>query len=681
VADFCGFPGSVASGFSAWGCIRLWDGCGAGRTPRSTQTGGFPVTSRVQQPSVVWFAPLLVRPCLYLPRVDVIVGPLTMSGSNASDLMGRSPDRRKLIAVVYADMVGYSRLIGLDDVGTLERLRTLRSNLIDPAIDEHGGRIVQTGGDSLLIVFDSIDGAVRCASQVQQQVPNHDRDQPPDRTIRFRVGINIGDAITDGTDLHGDAVNIAARIQAECPPGGICVTRAVRDHVQNRLDLVFEELGALSLKNIARTVEAFVVSRLGAEVSKSVERSFLSGEHDTLPLPDKPSVAVLAFTNMSGDIDQEYFSDGIADDIITELSRSRSLFVIARNSGFTYKGHAVDVKQVARELGVRYVVEGSVRRNGDRIRVTAQLIETETANHIWAERYDRNIADVFKVQDEITGAVTLAIEPAIADVEQQRAARKPPGNLSAWEAYQRGLWHWARINPADNAASLQFFERATKLDPMFSRAYQACAHALAEQATLNFTRSIAEAYNLAEPLARKAIVLDPNDGSAHAILGALYGGRGDAKAALASAELALELEPDSPLALNLKGLCLIYFGNLEEACESLRRCLRRNPFDKRNCRTLSNLSKALYLLGSYAEAAEAAARALQVNAGFTTSYGWLVAALGQLGRKQEAEEVISRTETALGISFDNYLRRQYPLRTDEQHARLLEGLRKVGWQG
>jgi adenylate cyclase len=266
----------------------------------------------------------------------------------------RPPDRRKLTAVVHADVVGYSRLIGLDDIGTLDRLRALRTMLIDPAIDEHSGRIVNTGGDSLLIVFDSVDGAVRCAVKVQQGVPTLDRDQPPDRAMRFRVGINIGDVIPDGTDVHGDVVNVAARLQAECPPGGICVSRQVRDHVQDRLNLVFEELGSLSLRNIARPVEAFVLRLDGAAtMPKSVERSLVHGATEALPLPGKPSIAVLAFSNMSGDSEQEYFSDGVAEDIITELARSRSLFVIARNSSFTYKGRAVDIKQVARELGVR----------------------------------------------------------------------------------------------------------------------------------------------------------------------------------------------------------------------------------------------------------------------------------------------------------------------------------------
>ena len=287
-------------------------------------------------------------------------------------------------------MVGYSRLIGLDDPGTLQRLRALRRDLIDPAIDEHGGRIVQTGGDSLLIVFDSIDGAVRCAVKVQQQIPIHDGDQPPDRAIRFRIGINLGDAIADGTDLHGDAVNVAARLQAECPPGGICVSRPVRDHVHGRLDLGFEELGALKLKNIARPVEAFVLIRFDGNTAASAPERVDNRKVERLP--DKPSVAVLPFSNLSADAEQDYFSDGIADDIITELSRDRLLFVIARSSSFAYRGRSIDVKQVGRELGVGYVVAGSVRREAGSVRVSAQLVDATTGNHVWAERYDRSLS-------------------------------------------------------------------------------------------------------------------------------------------------------------------------------------------------------------------------------------------------------------------------------------------------
>jgi adenylate cyclase len=318
-----------------------------------------------------------------------------MPSSSTSKPRGTSGGR-KLVAVLYADMMGYSRLIAADDAGTIQRLKALRANLIDPAIREHGGSVVQSAGDSLLTTFDSVDGAVRCAANIQHQVPQYDGDQPPDRTIRFRVGIDIGDAIPDGTDLHGDAVNVAVRLQTKCPPEGVCVSRTVRDQVRGRVGLAFESIGLLTLKNIAQPVEAFVLRPPAPTADRHIE-SALAHHADALPLPDKPSIAVLAFTNMSGDSEQEYFADGIADEIITELSRNRSLFVIARNSSFTYKGRAVDIRQVARELGVRYVLEGSVRRGGGRVRVLAQLIDAGTGNHIWAERYDRPLEDVFAV--------------------------------------------------------------------------------------------------------------------------------------------------------------------------------------------------------------------------------------------------------------------------------------------
>src|SRR4051794_18552589 len=381
-----------------------------------------------------------------------------VSETNASDRTERPPDRRKLIAVVHADVVGYSRLIGLDDSGTLDRMRRLRRDVIEPALAAHGGRIVNTGGGLLLLGFDSVDGAARFAVSVQQQVPAHD-GAPADRAIRFRIGINVGDVIPDGMDVHGDVVNVAARLQAECPPSGVCVSRAVRDHMRGRLELTFEAMGALNLKNIAEPVEAFLMRR-DVAIPSSAERSIVHGASEALPLPDKPSIAVLAFTNMSGDPEQEYFPDGIADDIITELSRSRWLFVIARNSSFSYKGRAVDIRQIARELGVRYVLEGSVRRSGARVRVVAQLIEAETGNHMWAERYDRAVEDVFAVQDEITSAIVTAIRPAVADAEFHRVLRKPPESLGAWEAYQRGLWHYEKRTVADRERGKQFFHRA-----------------------------------------------------------------------------------------------------------------------------------------------------------------------------------------------------------------------------
>src|SRR5271166_492440 len=399
------------------------------------------------------------------------------SGLGSTESM---PDRRKLIAVLYADMVGYSRLIGLDDVGTLERLRTLRGALIDPAIDEHGGWVVQTAGDSLLVVFDSIDGAVRCAVKMQHQIPIHDADQPPDRAIRFRIGINLGDAIADGTDLHGDAVNVAARLQAECPPGGICVTRAVRDHVQGRLGFAFEALGPLDLKNISRPVEAFVVKPDAAEPKPAKG-------HDAVPLPDRPSIAVLPFQNMSGDPEQEYFADGIVEEIITGLSRIQSFHVIARNSSFAYKGKSPDVRQVGKDLGARYVLEGSVRKAAGRVRITGQLIDATSGAHVWADRFEGDLTDTFQLQDQVTVSVVGAIGPKIRMAEIERALRKPTENLEAYDLLLRGRWTYDHGGQDGFEEAARLYRSAIALDPNYAIAYGLLAQALWMIASYQFT--------------------------------------------------------------------------------------------------------------------------------------------------------------------------------------------------
>jgi adenylate cyclase len=350
---------------------------------------------------------------------------------------------RRLAAVLAADVAGYSRLIGADEEGTLARLKAHRSEFIDPKIAEHRGRIVKTTGDGLLVEFASVVDALRCATEIQAAVTERNAVVPADRRIEFRVGVHQGDIVVEDGDIFGDGVNIAARLEGLAEPGGICVSARVQEDAAGKLDLAFEDIGEPELKNIARPVRVFRVA---------VKRVAQPTEWPAaLPLPDKPSVAVLPFTNMSTDPEQEFFADGIAEDVITALSRYPSLFVIARNSCFTYKGRAIDVKQVGRELGVRYVLEGSLRKSGNRIRVTAQLVEAESGKHVWAERYDRELSDIFAMQDEITEAVTIAIAPAIADAEQHRAMRKPPQNLDAWAAYQRGLWHLSKFTPDDNA--------------------------------------------------------------------------------------------------------------------------------------------------------------------------------------------------------------------------------------
>jgi adenylate cyclase len=449
--------------------------------------------------------------------------------------------------------------------------------------------------------------------------------------------------------------------------------------VRNRLDLAFESLGELTLKNIARPVEAFVL-RFGVSVAASKPAgSHSAAELGHLPLPNKPSVAVLAFRNASADPDQEYFSDGIAEDVITELSRSRSLFVIARNSSFTYKGRDVDIRQVGRELGVRYVLEGSVRRAGPRVRVTAQLVEAASANHIWAEHFDRDLADIFTVQDEITAAVSRAIEPAIADAEQQRVARKPPESLGAWEAYQRGMWHHAKSSASENRLALEFFRRAVELDKTFSPAYQGVVHAYVDDAILYFVRSPQEAAELADPFARKAVVLDPSDAGAYIALNYVAFARGDINASLAIAEQALALNPNSASANWARSGSLVYIGRFDESAEASRTFLRLSPRDPRAFRVMNHQAIGRYMLGDYAGSIDAARQALRANPDQSLSYRWLVASLGQLGRVEEARAVIRAAAPRVApVSFDLYATKRGPWLREQDHARLLEGLRKAG---
>jgi adenylate cyclase len=604
-----------------------------------------------------------------------------VSEANAPDPTEKPPERRKLIAVMYTDMVGYSRLIGLDDAGTLDRLRTLRRNLIDPAIDEHGRRIVQTGGDSLLIVFDSIDGAVRCAVEVQQQVPTHDGDQPPDRAIRFRVGINIGDAIADGTDLHGEAVNVAARIQAECPPGGICVTRAVRDHMRGRPDLTFEELGTLNLKNIARPVEAFVLRPASAVSTSEIAEQSLVYRTEALSLPDRPTIAVLPFANMSGDLEQEYLSDGIANDIIAELSRSRALFVIARNSSFAYRGRAVDVKRVAQELGVRYLVEGSVRRSASRIRVTAQLIDAETGNHMWVERYDRELADVFEIQDEIAESVATAIGRTVGDAEQWRALRKFTGSMGAWDNYQRGLWHMLKGNPADNRKAQELFRRARQADIGFAPAYSGLALTILRDGLYYGTRPIKDAARLAEVEARKAVSIDPNDSDALAALGAAFAIGGHVREAMGYGERALTLNRNCALAHWVKGSMLRVLGRHSECRDEALASLRLNPRDPISPINASLLSMSYYLEGKYADAVESSQRCLADYPTYAPPRRFLVAALGQLGHREEAAAELQEFLAVAPDVFEAMVRNRPPYMRPDDQAHLLDGFRKAGWQG
>jgi adenylate cyclase len=587
-------------------------------------------------------------------------------------------DRRKLVAVLYADMVGYSRLIGWDDQGTLDRLRSLRRDVIDPAIAEHGGRLVQTGGDSLLVVFDSIDGAVRCAVRVQQEVPERDWGQTPDLSIRFRIGINLGDTIADGADLHGDTVNVAARLQAECPSGGVCVSRSVRDHVQARLGISFEELGPLHLKNITRPVEAFVLV-LDRTASGSSEQSFLLGQRAPFPPPDRPSIAVLAFANLSGDPDQEYLSDGLADDIIRELSRNRSIFVIARTTSFTFKDRSVGVRNVAAELGVRYVVEGSVRRGNNQVRITVQLVDCATGSNIWGERFHRDLTDLLIIQDEIARSIVAAIDPAISQVERQRALRKPPESLSAWEAWQRALWHWSKGDPLSTRRA--FLERTVALDPHFAPAHAALAWLYLSESTRGGGAPLRENTELAEAEARTAIDLDPYSSVAHAALAWVLDHQGDQDTALEEAEAAIALNDNDPQGHLIKGHILAVSGRSSEAQTSLTIALRLDPRGPTAPAAMYNRAVGYYFDHDYFAAEATARRAVRDYPDHPRSYLLLAATLGQLGRTKEAGATL---DAALALS-PSYVRlktgSRAPYYRPADYEHMLDGLRKAGWQG
>ena len=456
--------------------------------------------------------------------------------------------------------------------------------MIDPKVAEHKGRIVKTTGDGILAEFPSVVEAVACAVAVQRGMPERNAGAPEDR-IEYRMGIHVGDVIVEDGDIFGDGVNIAARLEGLANPGAILVSARVQEDAVGRLDLQFEDLGERNLKNIDRPVRVYCVrAGFGAAIvqppiAAPTPEAVGHGVHnviDVLSLPDRPSIAVLPFTNLSGDAEQEYFADGMADDIITELSRARWLFVIARNSSFTYKNGAVDVKQVARELGVRYVLEGSVRRFKERLRVNAQLIDATTGNHVWAERFDREIVDVFAIQDEITGSVVTAIEPAMAAFERERVARKQPESLDTWELYQRGLWHLYKFGAHDNPIAIELLLKAAASDPSFADPHTALSLAYYFQVWLFAPQDRTWLMQSLEH-GRIAAGLDPLDGVAHAAYGLSLLALGEHAAAVKETTHAVALNPNSAMAHGMHITVLAFSGRPREALLHPKHAMRLSP--------------------------------------------------------------------------------------------------------
>ncbi len=585
--------------------------------------------------------------------------------------------QRRLAAIVSADVVGYSRLMGNDEAGTLRRLNAHRSEQIDPLIAKHGGRIVKTTGDGLLLEFPSVVAAVECCVAVQEGMAERNNDAG-DEAIRFRVGVHLGDVIVEGDDIFGDGVNIAARLQEIGDTDGITISSNAHDSVNGRIKAGFVDGGDQVLKNIARPVRVWRWSP--GQITPA--ETAVAGSDEPLSLPDKPSIAVLPFDNMSGDPEQEFFADGIAEDVITALSRFRSLFVIARNSTFTFKGQAVDITQIAHELGVRYVVEGSVRKAGNRVRITAQLIDATNGNHLWADRFDGNLDDIFDLQDEITERIVTAVAPEIAAHEREQAWRKRPEDLNAWGLLQRGMAHHYRQSRDHQRQAIELFRQSIATDPDF-----AAAHAnLAFQLSLITTHGssdrkrdevIAEARGAAE----QAVALNPDEPVGRLAMGRLHVFDGDIAMALSEMAAAVRSNPNYDRCY--QGLAWAYHygaGEAEQALPHYDTGLRLSPIDPIRWSTLMLRGSALRFLGRHDEAILSCREACRIGAGWYLPHMHLSAALAEAGHEADAAAALARAcerESRLSISF---IRDSFYKMHETTLESLLTSLSKAGLQ-
>jgi TolB-like protein/class 3 adenylate cyclase len=582
---------------------------------------------------------------------------------------------RRLVAIFAADVEGYSRLMGANEVETLQAL-TQRRTILDGLIASHRGRIANTAGDSVLAEFGSAVDAVRCAVEAQEALAEANADLARDRHINFRIGIHVGDVMIKGGDLFGDGVNIAARLQNLASAGGVCLSGVAHDQVRKILPLAFTDLGAQQVKNMEEPVRAFAVTAKGAlAVAVSADVSM------TLTLPDKPSIAILPFTNLSSDPEQEYFADGMVDDIITALSHFKALFVIARNSSFTYKGRAVDVKQVGRELGVRYVLEGSVRKAANRVRITGQLVDTATGAHLWADRFDGGLDDIFDLQDQVTESVVGAIAPAVEKAEIERAKRKPTESLDAYALYLRGLaksYQFANRQALDEA--LRLFNSAIELDPDFAAAYGRAAHCYVLAKTNGWFSDTANEIAEVTRLAQRAVELGKDDAIALTTGGyALAFVVRDLELGAALIDRALVLNSNSAEAWNWGGWVKNWLGEPEPAIERFARAMRLNPLDPRVTAMRAGTAYAHFLLGRYDDAASWATMALQDNPDHQTGLRIAAASNAMAGRPEQAHKAMARLRQlnpALRIS--NLKDVLPPIRRAEDLSRLEEGLRQAG---
>ena len=548
---------------------------------------------------------------------------------------------RRLAAVLAADVAGYSRLMGADEEGTLRALKAHRQAVFDPQVAVHRGRIVKSTGDGLLVEFASVVDAVDCACVVQHGIAERNAAVPTDKRLEFRIGINLGDIIVDGDDIYGDGVNVAARLEALAEPGGICVSQVVHDELSEKRALEFEDLGEHSVKNIARRLRVYRLAAAGTARAGSSRAAFPL-------LPDRPSIAVLPFTNMSGGAEQDYFADGMVEDIITALSRFKELFVIARNSSFVYKGRSVDIGQVARELGVRYVLEGSVRRADDRVRITGQLIDSATRAHLWADRFDGAHEDVFDLQDRITESVVGALLPTLREAEIERARRKPPASLDAYDYVLRAMPLVIANNVAEAGAAEDLLEKALRLQPDYAYAHAMIAMVYGQIFRSAIGRGREEARVKGVAHARQAARLGGDDSAVLAASGfMLLIMDKDVAGARAALDRAVARNANCANAFAYRALLLAITGEPEPAIEDARRALRLSPLDPANYLPQTALLIAHLWLHEYDDAAMWAHKAIDLAPRYPMSYAWLIVSECERGNAAEAERQVKRLASVL----------------------------------
>jgi TolB-like protein/class 3 adenylate cyclase len=583
---------------------------------------------------------------------------------------------RRLAAVLAADVAGYSRLMGADEEGTLARLKAVRKDLVDPTIASHRGRIVKTTGDGMLVEFASAVDAVRGAVEVQRGMAEQNASVPQAQRIEFRIGIHVGDIIIDENDIFGDGVNIAARLEGMAEPGGICMSDDAYRQIRGKVEIVCDDLGLRTLKNISEPMRAWHVQHGAAKAQPGAA----AGHTPALALPDKPSIAVLPFQNMSGDPEQEYFADGIVEDITTSLSRSRMLFVIARNSSFTYKGKAVDIKLVGRELGVRYVVEGSVRKAGKRVRVTAQLIEAATSAHVWADHFDGELEDIFDFQDQVTASVIGAIYPRLERAEIIRAQSKPTGNLQAYDCYLRALAHDYKFTREDNQAVLQCTEMANRLDPSYARPYAFGAMSFVRRKNFGWIIDpVAEATE-ARRLAARALELDRDDPVILANVGWVQAYLLDkVEEGLPLISKATHLDPNLFSARQSGGWVHLFLGNLEAAAEHFQAALRISPLDPRIFMAQNGMAFVKLLSGQYEEGLSWATTAFHQQPNYLGNRRVLFCSLAMCGRVDEAKQAAAVALREAPTYFNiSEIRQRLPLRRNEDVEKLAQAYRLAG---